>query len=298
MKASRIAASVATLSVILAASGPVVARADETGPNFTFGASTSFVYDVNQPDHQVTHENQKTYADGESEESFNVDLVQLGVSGSRSIVSYGAKIDFGDWSAAIQDNIDGDAALQEMYLAIDTGPVLLSAGRMPTPIGYEVLEPWADPNISRSRAWFFQPVSHDGAAIAGNYGGVSMMAAVVNGFQTGDHDLNNPDDEYGVIASFGMPFDNIDSRLSAIYSDEKDSIRYWEVNALVSGKWNHWRYGLEGTYLGGDGHGNGSGQPVPQDVDVYDVTGYSGVTIRAPTATTSTRTTTRSSASR
>src|SRR5205814_1400833 len=39
-------------------------RAGWTGPTFTFGAATSFVFDINQPDHQLTHENQKTYADG------------------------------------------------------------------------------------------------------------------------------------------------------------------------------------------------------------------------------------------
>jgi hypothetical protein len=178
-----------------------------------------------------------------------------------------------------------------MYLAIDAGYVVISAGRMPTPIGYEVLEPWADPNISRSRAWFFQPISHDGAAISGVAGPVSLMAAVVNGFQTNDRGLNepdddddfevnNPDDEYGVIASIGARIPGADLRLSAIYSDEHDSVRYVELNGLVSGSLDRWRYGLEGTWLDGDGHNNvdDDASPTPLDTKVWDLTGYGGAT--------------------
>ncbi|MFN2425998.1 MAG: outer membrane beta-barrel protein, partial [Candidatus Binatia bacterium] len=170
MQKTLFAARVAAL--VLCAASP--SQAEESGPTFTFGASTSFVYDINEPDRQNTGENQKAYADGESEESFNIDLVQLGISGSRDRVTYGAKVDFGDWADAIEDNIDGDVALQEMFIAVDAGFGLISAGRMPTPIGYEVVEPWANPNISRSRAWFYQPISHDGAAVSGEIGGVSL----------------------------------------------------------------------------------------------------------------------------
>jgi len=280
MKKLSFAGSVASLLAALLLCAASAARADEGGPNFTFGSAVSFVYDINEPDDQVTHENQKTYADGESEESFNIDLVQLGVSGTRGSVSYGAKVDFGDWAEAVSDNVDGDVALQEMYMAIDAGFGVISAGRMPTPLGYEVLEPWANPNISRSRAWFFQAISHDGAAIAGEFGGVSMMAAVVNGFDVNDNNTNanNPDDEYGAIVSFGVPVGNTDLRLSAIYSDEKDSMREVEVNLVASGTYERFRYGLEGTWLGGDGHGNGSAGPVPPDITVLDATGYGGYT--------------------
>lgn len=271
MQKSTVAAGVA----ILLLGGVATSQADEGGPTFTFGASTSFVYDFNEPDDQNTHENQKTYADGASEESFNVDLVQLGISGSRSIVTYGTKIDFGDWSDAIEDNIDGDVALQEMFLAIDVGFGAITAGRMPTPIGYEVVEPWADPNISRSRAWFFQPISHDGAALSGEIRGVSLMAAVVNGLHINDEQANNPDDEYGVIASFSVPVGDASFRFAGIYSDEKDELRVIELNAFVAGTYERWRYGLETTWLDGNGHGD---SPQPSDTEVYDVTGYGGAT--------------------
>lgn len=222
----------------------------------------------------MTGENPKTYANGQSEESFNIDLVQLGISGSRSIVSYGVKLDYGDWSEVVSDNVDGDFALQEAFLAIDVGFGVISAGRIPTPLGYEVIEPWADANISRSRAWFYQSVSHDGAAISGEIGAVSLMAAVVNGFRVSSKGVSNPDDEYGVIASAEVPLGDADFKLSAIYSDEQDLTRFFELNGTVAGNWERYRYGLDLTWLDGDGHGN----PAPPDVTVLDATGYAGAT--------------------
>jgi hypothetical protein len=256
-------------------------RADDGGPTFTFGAATSFVFDINQPDHEITDENPKTYADGESEESFNIDLVQIGASGTRGRVSYGAKFDFGDWADAVANDLEDEIALQEMYLAVDAGFALVSAGRMPTPLGYEVLEPWANANISRSRAWFYQAVSHDGAAIAGEIGSVSLMVAIVNGFHVNGGDLNNPDDEYGVIASMGVPFGSASFRLTGMYSDEEDAVRKYEINGNVGGTVERWRYGVDGTWYHGEGHVEGSAdppRPKPLDSDVWDVTAYGGAT--------------------
>jgi hypothetical protein len=291
MRKPALAAFVAALCQLAATN----AAAEEAGgPHFTFGASTSFVYDINEPnggckydadgnpetlpqDCAATGENRKLYADGESEESFNIDLVQLGVSGSRGIVDYGAKIDFGDWADAIEDNIDGDVALQEMFMAIHAPWVTITAGRIPTPIGYEVLEPWANPNISRSRAWWYQPISHDGVALSGAVGPVTLMAAVVNGMHISDQGATNPDDEYGVIASMSVPFGSNDFRFSAIYSDEEDKVRNVELNAYLGGTWDRWRYALESTWLDGDTHGP-TPALVPPDFQVWDVTGYAGAT--------------------
>jgi hypothetical protein len=277
MRKPALAAFVAALCQCAATNA---AAAEAGGPNFTFGASTSFVYDINEPDNSFNHENQKTYSDGESEESFNLDLVQIGVSGSRGIVDYGVKIDFGDWTDAIEDNIDGDVALQEMFMAIHAPYVTITAGRIPTPIGYEVVEPWANPNISRSRAWWVQPISHDGLALSGEAGPVTLMAAVVNGMRVSEDGANNPDDEYGVIGSVSIPFGSNDVRFSAIYSDEEDAIRYVELNAYVAGTWDRWRYALETTWRDGDSHGpiDPSLPNVPPDVSLWDVTGYAGAT--------------------
>jgi hypothetical protein len=289
MRKPALAAFVAALCQCAATNA---AAADAGGPNFTFGASTSFVYDINEPGggciptddpdfpgaHEcaATGENRKLYADGESEESFNIDLVQIGVSGSRGIVDYGAKVDFGDLTDAVEDNVDGDVALQEMFMAIHAPYVTITAGRIPTPIGYEVLEPWANPNISRSRAWWIQPISHDGAALSGALGPVTLMAAVVNGMHISENGANNPDDEYGVIGSLSVPFGSNDFRFSVIYSDEEDKIRNVELNAYVAGTWDRWRYALESTWLDGSTHGPAAA--VPPDLSLWDVTGYAGAT--------------------
>ncbi len=282
--------ALAALVAVLLPTAATDARAAEAGgPNFTFGSSTSFVYDINEPgggcdptgvlpqECAVTGENRKLYSDGESEESFNIDLVQLGVSGSRGIVDYGAKIDFGDWTDAIEDNVDGDVALQEMFMAIHAPYVTITAGRIPTPIGYEVVEPWANANISRSRAWWIQPISHDGAALSGELGPVTLMAAVVNGMHISEQGANNPDDEYGVIGSLSVPFGSNDLRFSVIYSDEEDKVRAVELNGYVAGTWDRWRYALESTWLDGDTHGPGNPLVLP-DFSVWDVTGYLGAT--------------------
>ena len=43
-----------------------------------------------------------------------------------------------------------------------------AAANFYTPIGYEVLEPWGNANISRSYSWsLLQPINHDGAFVSG-----------------------------------------------------------------------------------------------------------------------------------
>jgi hypothetical protein len=162
-----------------------------------------------------------------------------------------------------------------MFMAIHAPWVTITAGRIPTPIGYEVVEPWANPNISRSRAWWIQPISHDGAALSGAIGPVTVMAAVVNGMHISEDGANNPDDEYAVIASMSVPFGSNDLRFSAIYSDEEDKIRNVELNAYLAGTYDRWRYALETTWLDGNPHGP---PPVLPDITVWDVTAYGGAT--------------------
>ena len=60
------------------------AAANDDGPNFSFGASTSFVYDFNTPSLANTGGagfNFLSYSSQEQDRSFNIDLVQLGISG-------------------------------------------------------------------------------------------------------------------------------------------------------------------------------------------------------------------------
>ncbi|HYB99715.1 MAG TPA: outer membrane beta-barrel protein [Candidatus Limnocylindrales bacterium] len=270
----------------LATGSSALAQADEGGPNLTFGASTSFTFDFNDPDRPpglaVQPQNERLYANIESEESFNIDLVQLGVSGTRGPVSYGAKVDFGDLARFTGDDDDGDIGLQELFLAIDTGFVTVSAGRVPTPIGYESLEPWSIPNISHSRAWLFQPVNHDGLAVSGEVGNFSGMIGVVNGFAVNDPVGNNIDDEYGIIGYVGAGIADTNLRLSGIYSEESDQAEFIELNLVVSGNVDRFRYGAETTWL--DVETDDPFAPTPPfpapvpDSRVWDVTGYFGGT--------------------
>ena len=60
-----------------------VASTDDEGPNFTFGASTSFGFDINEPSasNSALGQNILTYSSMEQDESFNIDLVQIGING-------------------------------------------------------------------------------------------------------------------------------------------------------------------------------------------------------------------------
>ena len=83
---------VAGLFVVALAGAASAAESSTTndGPNFTFGASTSFVYDFNDPDRNDPEGiNSLSYANLETaDEAFNIDLVQLGITGSRGSASY------------------------------------------------------------------------------------------------------------------------------------------------------------------------------------------------------------------
>ncbi|MBI5504246.1 MAG: outer membrane beta-barrel protein [Deltaproteobacteria bacterium] len=250
--------------------GPAAQSND--GPNFTFGASTSYTYDINDPD-TSTGENQKLYSSFEQDESFNIDMVQIGISGTRGPVTYGAKLDFGDMAKLVKNStLDDSFAMQEMYLAVDAGPLMVTAGRMPTPIGYEVLEPWANPNISRSRAYSFQPINHDGVALSAESGNFNTMVGVVNGFAVTDPTVNNPDDEYAIVGAVGAAVGDLDLRLAGIWSEETDDKDLYEINGVLAGNYNNCRYGVEGTYF------NGNNDLNALDLSMWDVTLYGGAT--------------------
>ncbi len=267
---------------------------DEDGYDVTFGASASYTYDFNDPD--VLNQpggsavNQLTYGSREQDESFNIDLVQIGVTGQRGPVMYGAKVDFGDLATLAGDSSDGDVALQEAYLAIETMGLTVTAGRFATPIGYEVMEPWANANISRSVIWNFMPVNHDGLMVGGSAGPVDLAIGVVNGFTVADPIANNPDDEYGFIASLGTNVGGIDLNLAAIYTEEQQVNDVFEINAIGSGSCGNCRYALEFTYLESDLDNNSGATSLPigdindtnafgnsEDFDLWDITAYFGM---------------------
>lgn len=175
------------------------AAANDDGPNFTFGASTSFAYDFNTPNAGTGGANPSaqggynllSYSSMEQDQSFNIDLVQLGISGQRGRLRYGASIDFGDLAKFAGDSSDGDVALQTAWIGYDADPVGFTVGRIPTPIGFEVLEPWGNPNISRSYNWQFVPINHDALTVQGGSDMFEVMIGVANSFTVADDPITS-----------------------------------------------------------------------------------------------------------
>ncbi len=239
-----------------------VAQADDEGPHLSLGAAVSYTYDINDPDPNReggVGDNQTAYSNYEQDESFNIDLVQVGLNGTRGPVSYGVKLDFGDLSTGAGDAVDGDGGtdesdlgLQEAFLSIDASGLTVTAGRFGTPIGYEVLEPWGNSHITRSRAWTNQPIAHDGVAVSGSTGMVSGLIGVVNSIFVEDFRANNIDDEYGILAAVGANFGDIDVNLSGIYSEEGDNTDIVEVNGIIASVIGNCNLALEVTYLDAD----------------------------------------------
>ena len=238
--------------------GAAAAEGDDTGPNFTFGAATSYAYDINDPSGDAdTSMNSLAYPNLESrDESFNIDLIQLGVNGSRGKASYAAKIDFGDLAAAAGDSEDGDVALQTASLTYDFGGAAVTAGRIDTPFGYEVLEPWGNANISRSWSWISQPINHDGLFVSGSADVIDVMIGAVNGYtvnESGNDGRNDFDDDSGVVGAIGAGLsDAVNLYFAAIYTPDEDEIDRQAYNAIFSGNvdmnGSGLRYAIEGNY--------------------------------------------------
>ena len=100
----------------------------QTMPNITFGASTSFTYDANDPAGDP-FANVLSYSNLEENEAFNIDLIQIGATGERGPISYGAKLNFGDLADDVGDSGGGDVGLQEAWLTWSGDPIAVTAGR-------------------------------------------------------------------------------------------------------------------------------------------------------------------------
>jgi hypothetical protein len=250
------------------------------GLEWQFGASTSYNYDFNSPD--AASLNTATYSNLEQDESFNIDLVQLGVTGQRGRVGFGAKLDYGDLTAFAGDSDDGDVALQEAYLTYDADGVGGMAGRFGTPIGFEVLEPWGNAHASRSWAWTAQPINHDGVTLNGSADVVDVMIGLVNNFTVNDPLANDLDDEKGVIGSIGAGVsDALNFYFAGIYTEEDDTVDIGALNAIVSGDIDvverSLRYAIEAYWRRDDPDGG-------DDLDLWSVVGYVGADIGGPFA--------------
>ena len=208
-----------------------VASADEV----SVGASVSYGMDLNDPARGSG--NSSVYSGmNANDESFGVDPVQVGVSGSRGDVSYAAAINFGDLASAADDTDSGDSAqLSIANIAYDAGGVTVTAGRFGTPIGYEVLEPWGNAHVSRSYGWQAQPINHDGVTVSTAVGGADVTLGAVNNFTVADGS-NDADDEMGLIGAIGTSLGDWSVNLSGIVTEESDTTDITMANLILSGE--------------------------------------------------------------
>jgi hypothetical protein len=259
-----------------------VATCCEQAVNWSFGMSTSYVFDFGDPEDVQNGAppgfsplNSTGYASFEQDESFNIDLVQLGATGQRGALSYGAKVDFGDLAALAGDSDDGDIALQEAYLTWEFADGISStAGRFGTPIGYELLEPWGNPNISRSWTWIGQPINHDGIKVGGSLANIDMMVGVVNNFTVNDPNGNDFDDEKGIIGSIGASISDAFNIYGAgLWTEEADDTHVYIANGILSGDLD---MGEEGMNYAVEGMWRRDDSDTFDENDMWSIAGYFG----------------------
>jgi hypothetical protein len=256
---------------------PAAPTCCEQAVNWSFGMSTSYVFDFGDPEDSAPPGNLNSlgYASFEQDESFNIDLVQLGATGQRGALSYGAKIDFGDLAALAGDSGDGDVALQEAYLTWEFADGISStAGRFGTPIGYELLEPWGNPNISRSWTWIGQPINHDGIKVGGSLGNVDLMVGAINSFTVNDPNGNDFDDEKGVIGSIGASIsDALNIYGAGLWTEEADDTHVYIANGILSGDLD---VGEEGMNYALEGQWRRDDSDTFDENDMWSIAAYLG----------------------
>jgi len=201
-------------------------------------ASTSWVYDANSPRNSSAGGdevflNSLSYPSAglnEKDQDVNIDLVELSLDGDAGDVMYRAAIWYGDLAIASGDSASGDAGLFEANVTLPLGPVKATVGRFPTPIGYEVAQPWGNANISRSYQWSAQPINHDGAMLSYDGGtwnagvGIVNEYSVMSGFRRFDSETISSDNNYdkGIIANVGANFAGWDFKVAGIDSNWRD----------------------------------------------------------------------------
>ncbi len=257
---------IGTIFVLVAMLGPgsrqAPAAENTSGPTLDFAAAVSYVQDLNDPSGGSPGLNALGYSSMEQDESFNIDLIQLTVSGSRGRASYRATLDFGDLAAFAGDSLVGDIALQEANLTYEFDPVLVTVGRFATPIGQEVLEPWGNAHIGRSWSWQGQPINHDGLTLSRTLGSLELMGGVVNSFTVSDPSGNDVDNEKGLLGSFWMSVSEaLDVHGTGIFSRQGDVLDQQMYNLIVSGNLaapRPLRYAVEANYRNNDPDGAAS----------------------------------------
>jgi hypothetical protein len=161
------------------------------------GIATSYQYNLNDPDSDIT----SVRSFDKDHNSFSLDLFQLQISRApgEDGVGFMTKVNFGKIAERMASDWDGDGTignvaeeqnsveLQDAFITYNfpgLPDLQLKAGKFVTPIGAEVIEPWANPNVSRSLAFSWAiPFTHTGATASYAFGSMaSLSMGVVNGW--------------------------------------------------------------------------------------------------------------------
>ncbi len=197
------------------------------------GIATSYQYDLNDPDSNDV--SLRTLQ--KDHNSITLDLFQLQVSRApgEDGVGFMTKVDFGKIAERIASDWDGDGTignvaeeqnsveLQEAYITYNfpgLPDLQLKAGKFVTVLGAEVIEPWANPNISRSLAYSFAiPVGHTGATASYAFGSqASLMMGVVNGWDN----VVDSNDGKSFLGSLAItPVEQFSFLINGIYGAEQ-----------------------------------------------------------------------------
>ncbi len=197
------------------------------------GIATSYQYNFNDPDSNIT----SLRAFDRDHNSFVLDLFQLQVSRApgEDGVGFMTKVNFGKTAERMASDWDGDGTignvaeeqnsveLQDAYITYNfpgLPDLQLKAGKFVTPIGAEVIEPWANPNVSRSLAFSWAiPFTHTGATASYAFGSqASLMMGIVNGWDN----VVDSNDGKSVLGSFALtPVEQFSLLINGIYGAEQ-----------------------------------------------------------------------------
>lgn len=197
------------------------------------GIATSYQYNLNDPDSNIT----SLRAFDRDHNSFVLDLFQLQVSRApgEDGVGFMTKINFGKTAERMAADWNGDGTiggtseednsieLQDAYITYNfpgLPDLQLKAGKFVTPLGAEVIEPWANPNVSRSLAFAWAiPLTHTGATASYAFGSqASVMLGIVNGW---DNVVDSNDGKSALASVAITPVEQFSLLINGIYGAEQ-----------------------------------------------------------------------------
>ena len=197
------------------------------------GIATSYQYNLNDPDSDIT----SLRAFDKDHNSFVLDLFQLQVSRApgEDGVGFVTKVNFGKTAERMAADWDGDGTvgnvaeeqnsieLEEAYVTYNPPglpDLQIKAGKFVTVAGAEVIEPWANPNVSRSLAFSWAiPFTHTGVTASYAFAPeVSVLLGVVNGWDN----VVDSNDGKSAIASIGItPVEQFSLLINGLYGAEQ-----------------------------------------------------------------------------